>query len=764
MFLKSLTLRGFKTFADRVDFQFESEGGITAVVGPNGCGKSNIVDAFRFALGESNLRELRVNTLPEVIFAGTSVRKPLSLAEVSISFDNTSKLLPIEYSEVLVKRRTFRDSTSEFSINQQPCRLKDIKTLFLDTGVSCESLSIIGQGRVDAILTSRPEERRAFFEEVAGVLKYKTRKQEVERKLIVCEQNLLRISDLKVEIGEQMISLESQAKKARSYQESQARLRELELGIFKKQVLNLVPRLDEVSGRIAELKKKEQELSDRSRQVYEEKLRLREDARQLDDQIESSRLAIESTRESIKNEQNSVLIEHERQVFSEKNRLRDLNEEERFIRFEMERMNDSLKGLQAKKEQIKKQISEWSAADPAEFLELAPVIEISLKAMAQLNRLTADLCGKEGIPLRSHEDDKVFEMFRTEERKILDDELSISDSLKAKNSGLEQLTTKREALKRSIEQLEGARPESDGEALSRLRTQLEERERAMAQLREEKNRIGKALDELETQPSQGMAGTSELMKEEIALARLQAELSQIADRVQADYGMTEADLMARPAVAENVGRSRKEAEELKDNLRMLEPVNLLAIDEYEKIKERHAFIETQFGDLSVARENLKTLISELDLKAGQDFQRTLETITKNFKEIFSSLFEGGEAEIEVVGNDSIEISVCPSGRKLLSLSLLSGGERSLAGIALLLSFLKTQPSPLCILDEVDAALDEANVTRFSRFIKGFAGKTQIIVITHNKRTMEAADVIYGITMEEPGVSKMVSMKLEKVGS
>ncbi len=764
MFLKTLTLRGFKTFAEKVDFQFESEGGITAVVGPNGCGKSNIVDAFRFALGEGNFRELRVNNLPEVIFAGTAVRKSLSMAEVSITFDNTSRLLPVEYSEVMVKRRTFKDGTSEFYINQQACRLKDIRALFLDTGVSCESLSIIGQGRVDAILTSRPEERRAFFEEVAGIHKYKTRKLEVERKLIICEQNLLRISDLKVEIGEQAITLESQAKKAQEYKEIQARLSELELGMFKKQRANLIPKIEETEKMISELKQREQAITDRTHKLYEEKLNLREKTRRLDSPIENTRRTIEEIREKIKNEQNSLLIEHERTIFSEKNRLRDLAEEERFVRFEMGRIGDSIKGLQAKKEEVKKQILEWSESDPSEFMELAPVIQLSLKAIEQLNGIALSICGKEGVLLRAHEESKVFELFRAEARKIDEEELSLSDSLKARNEEHDRLKEKEEQLKKTLEQIEKAEVTVESEETGRLKTRLLEQEDAMIRLREEKDRAQKALDDLEMQPAQGSQDISELMREEITLARLQAESAQIIERVQAEYGLTGEELLAQPAVAENVARSRKEAEEAKARLRMLEPVNLLAIEEYEKVKERHTFIESQYHDLSAARENLRSLINELDLKAGQDFSKTLEVVTKNFKEIFASLFEGGEAEIEVVGNESIEISVCPSGRKLLNLSLLSGGERSLAAIALLLAFLKTQPSPLVILDEVDAALDEANVNRFSRFIKDFSGKTQIIVITHNKRTMEAADVIYGITMEEPGVSKMVSMKLEKVGA
>ena len=759
MFLKSLSLRGFKTFAEKVELNFLKEGGIAAVVGPNGCGKSNIVDAFRFALGEGNFRELRVNSLPEVIFAGTDMRKPLSLAEVTLTFDNSSGVLPVDYLEVAVKRRTFKDGTSEFYINRQPCRLKDIRNLFLDTGVSCESLSIIGQGRVDSILSSRPEERRAFFEEVAGIHKYKTRKLEVERKLILCEQNLLRISDLKVEIGEQALMLEAQASKAKEYKTLQARLHDLEVGVFKKQVLGLLSKIEEVEARISELKKQALLISEQTQKTLDEKAKLRERSRWLEAEIEASRRMAEEIKEEIKSEQSSLLIEHERRVFEEKNKVRDLVEEGRFVKFEISRLENSAKSILSKKDEVKKQIEEWSESDSAELRELQPIVQVGLKLVEQINSLARVLCGREGIVLRSHAEDKVIEMFRAEMKKLEEEEMLLNDGLKAKKEELHKTEEKESRLKKGIEEMQAPQEKHESEEISKLKNKSDELQAKLDKLKEEKAQCQKILEDLENKPASGPGGSEELMREEIALAKFQGELLQLDDRMQGDYSLSREALLSQPLLAENVARSKKEAEEIKFRLRSLEPVNLLAIDEYEKAKERHGFIESQYVDLVSARENLKSLITELDAKAAEDFSRTMEVVTKNFKEIFSSLFEGGEASIEVNEDEGIEISACPSGRKWLNLSLLSGGERALTAIALLLSFLKTQPSPLCILDEVDAALDEANVSRFARFIKQFAGKTQMLVISHNKRTMEAADIIYGITMEEPGVSKVVSMRL-----
>jgi len=266
-------------------------------------------------------------------------------------------------------------------------------------------------------------------------------------------------------------------------------------------------------------------------------------------------------------------------------------------------------------------------------------------------------------------------------------------------------------------------------------------------------------------PQEKGEGAQELLAEEILQARLEGELSQLSERIQVEYNLSNEELLNLTVEAAGAGRGK--VEELKARLRELEPVNLLAIDEYARVKERDAFLSGQHQDLQSAHENLKGLITELDLKAREDFLLTLKIISQNFSEIFATLFEGGQARIEMEPDKDpleagIEIVVCPSGRKWLNLSLLSGGERSLTAIAILFACLKTQPCPLCILDEVDAALDDANVGRFAAFLSEYKKRTQILIITHNKRTMEVADTIYGITMEEPGVSKVISMRLEKV--
>ncbi|KAF0133095.1 MAG: chromosome segregation protein [Candidatus Saganbacteria bacterium] len=762
MFLKSLIIRGFKTFADRIELDFLSDAGITAIVGPNGCGKSNVVDAFRFALGEGNFRELRVNALPEVIFAGTDIRKPLSLAEVSLVFDNSSNFLPINYSEVAVRRKTFRDGTSEFFINQQSVRLKDLRNLFLDTGISCDSMSIISQGKVDAVLLSRPEERRIFFEEVAGVHKYKVRRIEVEKKLIICEQNLLRITDLKVEIGEQSIALEAQAKKAREYKEIQKRLKEIEVAIFKRQVEDYLSKKESIEEKLIELRAAAQEFSNQAKEISERRHLLKEEIRKKELVVDSLKLQSDEIREKIEEAHNNIILGRERKIFEEKNKIRDMAEEEKFLLFEISRFEDSIKQLDSKKAEVLSQIQQFEKANVDDLPELRPVINMGMKLIGHVNYLTEALYGKIGIALRTQAEDKLFEMLKAETSKIEREEKEIIKKIKEKNEQIKGIKKKEAELNENLLKFESAKDIKETPELKELKKEKERLEAKIGEIRGEKEKLFEKIEKFEEVPLKQTQDNTELVKEEIQLAKITGELEQIEERVKGEYGLTREELLAQETELSNLSRAKGEADELKRRLRELEPVNLMAIDEYEKVKERFDFITTQHTDINQARANLITLIGDLDGKAKENFNLTMETISKNFKEIFSSLFDGGEVKIEINENEGIDISVCPSGRKWLNLSLLSGGERALTAIALLLSFLKTQPSPLCILDEVDAALDEGNVIRFARFLKDFSSKTQIIVITHNRRTMEAADIIYGVTMEDPGVSKVVSMKLEKV--
>lgn len=1197
MHLKTISFKGFKTFADKTDLNFEPPPDISAIVGPNGCGKSNIVDAVKFVLGDQNVKELRGSTLEELIFAGTNQRKPLSMAEVSFFIDNTDHCLNADYAEVEVKRRIFRSGESEFYINKVPCRLRDIRELFMDTGIGPNSYSIINQGQVDSILSAKPEERREIFEEAAGISKYKFRKRSAERRLIATEQNMLRINDLKVEIRDQLGSLADQAEKAKQYTAIKETLKFVEIALSKKQIRSIDEKLSNLRLKVGELRTN---VSSSKAKVDSEILAraaIKTKAKEISDEIDANRILLdeiktskeENTRdlmledERIKNLEDrlgritleiarftneleictnvldgkrqevsvaaasvsaheeslngklellstktretlnvsdrikqlrGLIFERESILSDEKNKLYDLQINERFSREEINRDEKSIKKISAEissvgeiissaehektgiesevvnaisaidsvssqitseqqkyylldtevsnlrltlereksklsllkrmKEEFegfysgvreiikqKKDMPEnWEkilgvVADlietpeqyetaiettlgggiqniiteddlvarqaiehlksnnlgratflPLNFINDSVIVDLGLKKWSgmegylgvavdlvkfdgRISKIMNYLLGRSIVVDNSENaiklanaikaDSGIFahgirivtlsgEIIRpsgsitggsrsshapsllgkdreitgiSEEIAKLDgllenlikEHFSVSLSLKqstealgihnnSKNSysiklgaiiqRIEELTAKRKNLESDSELLasdiERRKMEineitKQGEFLMSVAADLSEEIRVLnaelsgsqnnlvvieneknmfsntvteyrvaaveasskhreiklqfegeqgrfASITDEvssrisedqtvKNKIadtvnnisqlrsllpkmeeqesviraktddlkvlhleaGEALDKLENDmQGENLADRDlrdRLYREELNLSKLEIEMSSIEQRMKEEYLLTAENVLNFEGDVPSVAKAKDEVDSYKQDLRSLGPINLLAIDEFDKCRERMDFIEKQYEDLIKSRENLSALISELDGKAKDEFLATFNLVEKHFTDIFSTLFEDGEAKIVLepdkdVLEAGIEIISKPSGKKWLNLSLLSGGERALTAIALLFALLRTHPSPFCILDEVDAALDEPNVDRFTKLLKKFGESTQIIIITHNKRTMSIADSIFGLTMEEPGISKIVSMKLARV--
>ncbi|MFC1571412.1 chromosome segregation SMC family protein [Candidatus Margulisiibacteriota bacterium] len=746
MFLKSLILRGFKTFSDLTEIEFAQDARITAIVGPNGCGKSNLLDAARWALGEDNPRELRVANLSDIIFAGTTARKLLSLAEVSLIFDNSSGRLPLAFAEISIKRRTFREGESEFFINKNHCRLKDIRNLLLDTGLGEGTYSIITQGQVDAILSSKGDERRAVFEEAAGINKYKTRKLAAEKKLIAAEQNILRINDLKIEVGEHIITLEEQAKKAREYLDVQARVKELDIGLSRRLLANILEKKDALQTELARIKEESQVKKEAEQKEVDELATLKEAARNIEREIEEISVKLDT----------------------EKDRLRDIELDFRFTDGEVQRETRALGDISRKEGALQTKIAEAqkvleASAQEFNFSEallrdsLSDLLQSLSKLVGQISSFLAFFDEGKNISLTlggSAEKEEAYklklEMLQEETKRLAEEKERLNFALQAHKAQLESLVNKRQTAQAKQNLLD-----------------------LLAQKKKEKENLAQKISGLEEKiriddQSERQAFSAETSLE-IALAKLEGEMTAIRDRFSLEYNLSLDELINQPHEVKNISKTRGEIETGKARLRELEPVNLLAIDEHEKEKERLAFIDAQLSDLSSARENLGSLISELDLKAEQDFLRTMQQISEIFSETFAKLFAGGESKISLTPGKppleaEIEISVRPSGRKWLPLPLLSGGERSLSAIAILFSLLRIRPSPFCFLDEVDAALDDANIGRFTKMLKEFSQDSQILVITHNKNTMAVADNIYGITMEDPGVSKVISMKLAEVAA
>ncbi|ASA21309.1 chromosome segregation protein SMC [Paenibacillus donghaensis] len=1182
MFLKRIELAGFKSFADKTEMEFVR--GITAVVGPNGSGKSNISDGIRWVLGEQSAKSLRGGKMEDIIFAGSDARKAVNYGEVSLTLDNEDHTLPLDFSEVTVTRRVHRSGESEYLINKQSCRLKDITELFMDTGIGREAYSIIGQGRIEEILSTRSEDRRGIFEEASGIVKYKSRKKEAGRKLDDTEQNLLRIHDLISELEDQIGPLKDQSEKAIRFKELREQLKQQEISVYVHQIEGIHTAWQEGNSRLLVLKDEQLELSTvvsahdaklesgrsalrvleeqierqqeqllRYSEAYEksegygevlkerkrnlesnrEQLQLtlgsvgeRSEGRQreltaLEEKLTQSRLKLAELRSQLEGEQarlegvafgisqsheeklKSSLLELMNLMAGARNEIRYADQQKETLERRMSRSEEesgkwtarleeltlAKKGLQDKIAQLGKELStlrnsyiteseqlskrqklleeaqlglrKWEQKREAQFsrhetmkemqddfdgfmlgvkevlkasrkgqlsgvhgavAELISVPEklelavetalgaslqhvvmdneavsrqaISFLKQRQLGRATflpldvirprqitgsdrsqvegasgfvgigADLVGYEEkyanivgsllgnvviaesledanriaakcqyrfrvvtldgdvvnaggsmtggsqhkknnsllsrkrqldqlsgeieesdrqivklsqsiSRLRSEQENaslKLEELRRDGDEKRLDEQ-RVSGDLKqlehelrhvqeqVESAGverssfesevrgllegrtqaaaeLERLETEEKEAHAAIRSAESTRKanESAKEELQSKLTgmkvaegkldqeifSLEEQLRRMRQdagsqdkeLRQNRNLLNtieqdlanhtveavkqkedlnsyrlkkeetsKALDfaraeraaltrklELEEGETKDQRQALKLVDDklrstEVAVGRLDVELDNILRKLSDDYELSYELAKQRYPVPEDVPAAQADVQRLKRSISSLGEVNLGAIEEYQRVHERFTFLSGQKDDLVEAKTTLYHVIREMEEEMSKRFKSTFDAIRREFGTVFSKLFGGGRADLQLLDPEhmldtGIDIVAQPPGKKLQNLQLLSGGERALTAMALLFAILQVKPVPFCVLDEVEAALDEANVVRFAQYLREFSEQTQFIVVTHRKGTMEEADVLYGVTMEEGGVSKLVSVKLE----
>lgn len=1184
MYLKSLEIQGFKSFADRIVLNFNK--GLTSVVGPNGSGKSNIADAVRWVLGEQSVKTLRGSKMEDVIFAGTQYRKPLGFAYVSMTIDNSDNSLPVDFTEVTVSRRIYRSGESEYYINKTPCRLKDIQELFMNTGVGREGYSIIGQGRIDEILSSKSEERRLVFEEAAGITKYKARKKEAEKKLENTKQNLLRIGDILTELESQLGPLAQQAEVARRYIDLSNELKGIEVSLFLDTIDKLKVRMDEVESqaqtireqiddenrRIENIKNKNRSKNEHLETLKAELEKLRLSIHALDTDIEKKegyiRLCeekishltsnnenfgqdIESIKERIKqieseiekkqkrlvslnrdeahftellNEANKKmseilarldegdrLIEEAKQAIMDKqdelsdakinfNNLKNdadnciqvqkrLQEDIRQSVLEKDReaikkeeLEEGLKKtreniasskkvldeLERKKaeteksyqelknsyEQIRREAGslesrrkvltdmiekmegysnsvrtvvhaahenglrgihgvlaqlitvdkrfetaievslggalqnivtddEYSAKTAIEYLKrnhlgrvtflpitsikpraLEPNILSEVRAMKGFEGIASDkincdskyddiilnLLGRtvivdnmdSGIAMARRfsysfrivtldgeilnaggsitggstgsksssligrnrvikELEEELAVLASKQRETNDKVLALESELKSINSDMEKeqkalselelvrlrdenhvasindnmrkLSARIDMLKQQdieiAKQLEDIKAESERETARitavedeikalkdkiqahNIRNRDEQAKRdelhadindyrvsvnsiaeskqnvneQIAHLEEEKKEIVANLSRREAEKKRNIEKINDLKAEiegiqdkiarlkeektgkelktdglndeirvleeelsgmldrvtahnetivklqeeqgrlEARKAKMESELETVQNRLWDEYGLTYGNALSIRQEIQNTRAVQTRINEIKNEIRELGPVNVAAIEDYSKTKERYSFMKTQHDDLVNSQEKLEKVIQDITRIMKKQFVEQFELINKNFNQVFKELFEGGYAEVQLADTENvlesnIDIIVQPPGKKLQNMMLLSGGERAMVAIALIFAILKMRPAPFYILDEIEASLDDANVYRYAEYIKRYTDKLQFIAITHRKGTIEAADILYGVTMQEHGVSKVVSMRMD----
>jgi chromosome segregation protein len=1187
LYLKRLEILGFKSFADKIKLEFLP--GVTAVVGPNGSGKSNISDALRWVLGEQSVKNLRGAKMDDVIFAGSELRKPLGLAEVTMILDNFDHAAPLDFTEIAVTRRLFRSGLSEYLINKAPVRLRDIQELFFDTGLGKDAYSVIGQGKIDSILSAKAEERRSIFEEAAGIIKYKSRKQVAERKLEETDASLLRVNDIINELNNQLGPLETQSLLAATFLNYQTELTGLAINYYDRTLTGLQAGLVETGQAKAELEEKGRDLEsqsnivdaeietarmqlaeheDRINQLHEEYYRTQnlidkyreqagyfgqklEELAKREAELENSLTVNLERKQTMSQEQATIDREIEQlklglargqELFGEEERLLATRTEElvsleateqqlkdnlitglnavaalknqansaalqnKFLIRQIEDCQKKLAGFKAQRLELEaassakaanlaevndeiaaagikqaalgrqaatleKEINEWeakrhewqqkirglegrigvlaemekshqgyfqgvktlvdeAAGQPfyqairgvvADLIKVKPGMELALEtalgsalqnvvilhdraaqeaiaylkrqgkgratflplnqvraAESRLARFQADFtrCGAQPALALLEFDPQYQQIFNyllnqvivalnlqsavwlgaklerglrivtpegdlvnpggsitggsvdrrrmgllSRRREIEDLKTEKLEAETALNRGSQQLKNGREALQDCRDRIEDLKKQEQdanlkqvawereayalNQSLAKLVSEYQLEEAQLTELTAETERfetgrtelaeglvngeqklktvegqlaaVAVSLTEAKQRKEQSNQRLSELkarlsadqqalngkvvLKEnflkqavEVTTSREQFQQKQAElrlDREQINLTVAELNqkiagetahlarqqelldtakaakeqLMAQVKELESKGRSfrRKSMElqnqlhrldlayndrqseiehlradlaedygpewqaqsdpawvapenvigrinQLKNQLKELGTVNLGAIEEFQQVRERHAFLSAQSEDLLKARESLHKVISEIEKTIEQRFNETFQQVRVEFQKLFAALFEGGNADLfllepEDVLNSGIEIVAQPPGKKLQSLSLLSGGERAMTAVALLFSILSIKPAPFCILDEIDAALDDANVQRFSRLLELFSEQTQFVVVTHRRGTMEVANALYGVTMEEMGISKLISLDLnqEKAG-
>lgn len=829
MYLKHLEIIGFKSFADRTRLDFDP--GLIAIVGPNGCGKSNVSDAIRWVLGEQKPTALRCSKLVDVVFNGTDTRKPLGLAEVSITFTDCEKELGTDYHEVTITRRVYRDGSGEYFINKQQSRLKDVQHLFMGTGIGTSSYSVMAQGQIDAILSSKPEDRRAVFEEAAGITKFKADRKDALRKIEQTEQNLLREADVLREMKRQIASLQRQVGKAQKYKELRDQLRGLDIYVSKHRIHGYDEELEqnarsrnEIDAAIAEaqdtVSAAEALAQDLHAQVHTLEDRLQALAgQQAAAEAEYARarevIGVNATRVE---EYRAYIARDRNEIAQTKVTLEEVAMQAESLDQKAQLLTDS---LAAAKEALEAEEADFNALQDAIDAQRANV-EAKRREVADTTRtgtlvndadvnrngavetwkagttVTTMMKREDLMALVTAAENELREMElkhipasqRLTERRIaasqMEQELSFigqqRDAANRRRAELSHTVSGREGQIAGYEDSIRRLTDESGDLLSQL-DELKEKASAFVDcINEGRGQRAEMLEKITVADQDAARKRADLDRAkdirsrlEVASAEATMRRQNVYEHLQDEYGLF-ADAVMRepdPEWKKGVVPPMEELEgtvgRLQAEIAALGPVNMVAIDECRELEERYAKEKAQEEDLLAAKAQLLDLINNLNGTSGGMFRSTFEQANKNFQTMFTRLFGGGEARLVLLENEEdplecgIDIIARPPGKRPQSVTLLSGGERTMTAVALLFSIFMIKPAPFCMLDELDAALDDANIGRFVEQLKEFLRQSQFLIITHNQHTIAGSDLVYGVSQQEKGVSRVISMKLSDLG-
>jgi chromosome segregation protein len=795
MEFKKIQLNGFKSFADKTNFLIED--GLTGIVGPNGCGKSNIVESLRWVMGETSAKSMRGSGMEDVIFSGTSNKTSKNIAEVSVTVGNENNEGPIQFrdlDEVNVRRKIEKDKGSKFYINDKEVRARDAQMFFADLSTGAHSPSMISQGRIGALVTAKPTDRRAILEEAAGISGLHVRRHEAELRLSAAENNLKRADELRRQQEKQLANLQKQAEEATKYKNISDEIKKIEAGLyylklleidkeirveneinteaegevggFNNKILELDNLIKSETDKVTPLREKNIENLSKIQRLNLELQNLDDENTRIQDEIENIKKSLQTYDEDINREKGIVIDanSNEKRLKEEKNELIEIDSKY----YETEKQsNEDLDGaknkLKIEIEKVKKLINSNKNEEAIKVLDNCKIIIEEYADSYSKNQNIK----KESIK-------------RNERINIIDKEIeSWKNLLSNSEKMVTELTERKNKLNLQSEKLDNQpkiQAEKKGQISEGLRISQQEKNENESII----NTTDEKIETLRLQLNQIQEQSIQIRERKASsgatIVGLKKRKNDLVDRIISELNLVEENIL------ENSNLFGKEEfpdavnqEDLLDKKKQerekLGSVNLKADEETNKYETEIKKMEQDRADLVTAIIKLKESINELNQKGRERLIHAFDKVNRKFNEVYTKLFNGGNAKLELVDSEDpleagLEMLVSPPGKRLQSITLLSGGEQALTALSLIFAVFLTNPSPICVLDEVDAPLDDANVTRFCSLLEELIKitNTKFIIVTHHALTMSKMNRLYGVTMPEKGISQLVAVDLQKAES
>ena len=795
MEFKKIHLNGFKSFADKTNFLIED--GLTGIVGPNGCGKSNIVESLRWVMGETSAKSMRGLGMEDVIFSGTSNKPSKNIAEVSVQLVNEKNEGPIQFrelNEINIRRKIEKDKGSKFYINDKEVRARDAQMFFADLSTGAHSPSMISQGRIGALVTAKPTDRRAILEEAAGISGLHVRRHEAELRLNAAENNLKRADELRRQQEKQLANLQKQAEEANKYKNISNEIKKIEAGLYYLKLLEIDKEIKveneintEAEGEVSDyntkisdfenlikmetdkvlpLREKNIENLSKIQRLNLELQNLDEENTRIQDEIENIKKSLQTLDDDINREKGIVIDanSNEKRLKEEKNELIEIDSKY----YETEKNSntdlDNIKNkLDSEIDQIKELINLKKNQEAVDAINNFKIIieEYADSYSKNQNIKNESIKRKERIDIIDQEIKSWKNLLSNSEKMVAE----LSDRKNKLNSQLEKLDNqpklqaeKKGQISEGLRISEKEKNENEtiinttDEKIVSLRAQLNEIQEQSIQIRERKASSGATIEGLKKRKMD-------------LIDRINSELNLTEENILENSNLYGAEELPDAVNQEDLLDKKKQERE------KLGSVNLKADEETNKYETEIKKMEQDRVDLVTAIMKLKNSINELNQKGRERLIDAFEKVNRKFNEVYTKLFNGGNAKLELVDSDDpleagLEMLVSPPGKRLQSITLLSGGEQALTALSLIFAVFLTNPSPICVLDEVDAPLDDANVTRFCSLLEELIKitNTKFVIVTHHALTMSKMNRLYGVTMPEKGISQLVAVDLQKAES